>query len=376
MTIASTGRRSLAGRALSFACGLVGLPNAGKSTIFAALTGADSPIAPYPFSTLEPRRGVVPIPDPCLADLARVLRPAKVTPASLEVVDIAGLVEGASRGEGLGNQFLSHIRGTDALLHVVRCFTSKDIPHIAGDWDPVSDAGIVNTELLLADLETVERRLERARKTARTDPKATRTELPLLERCDEALQRGAPLRTFPSAHVDHRLTKELGLLTAKPMCYVANVDQGDPESLRLAQRLEEFAGEIPVIPIDGKLERELAQLPPEERADFARELGLDTSAVARLARTGYQLLGLITFYTVVGEELRAWSLSAGSTALEAAAKIHSDMARGFVKVEVAAAGEFLANPSWNALRDGGLLRVEGREYPVRDGDILTIRFAP
>jgi GTP-binding protein YchF len=355
---------------------LVGLPNAGKSTIFTALTGAETLIAPYPFSTVEPRRGIVPVPDPILEGLARLLHPAKVTAATLEVMDIAGLVEGASRGEGLGNQFLSHIRGTDALLHVVRCFSIGEIPHVAGDRDPVRDADIVNAELLLADLEVVERRLERTRKTARADPSAARSELPLLERFRDALGRGTTLHALSWTHEERWLMKELGLLTAKPVCYVANVDRGDSESLASAHRLEEFAGGAPVITIDGKLERELAELPPEERADFARELGIEDSALARLAQAGYRLLGLITFYTVVGEELRAWSLPAGATAMEAAAKIHTDMLRGFVRAEVVAVAEFLASPSWTTLRDRGLLRVEGRDYQVRDGDILTIRFTP
>jgi GTP-binding protein YchF len=361
---------------LSFTCGLVGLPNAGKSTIFAALTGADTLIAPYPFSTLEPRRGIVPLPDPNLEALAGTLRPAKVTPATLEIMDIAGLVEGASRGEGLGNQFLSHIRGTDALLHVVRCFSNEEISQPTGELDPAKDAEIVNTELLLADLEVVERRLERTRKTARAEPGAARSELGFLGECREALGRGLPLHRLPCSEEGRRLMKELGLLTVKPVCYVANVDRGDPGSLALARRLEAFADGAPVIAIDGKLERELAELPPEERAGFARELGIDGSALARLAEIGYRLLGLITFYTVVGEELRAWSLPAGATALDAAAKIHTDLARGFVRAEVVTVAEFLASPAWTTLRDRGLLRVEGRDYRVRDGDILTIRFTP
>jgi len=282
-------------------------------------------------------------------------------------------VEGASRGEGLGNQFLSHIRGTDALLHVVRCFKSGDVPHPAGEGDPERDAGIVNTELLLADLEVVERRLDRTRKTARTDP-AARGELPFLERCRDALGRGVPLRSL--SQEEPRLSKELGLLSAKPVCYAANVDRADPESLASARRLEALAGAAPVIVIDGKLEEELAQLPPEERASFASELGIEDSALARLAQAGYRLLGLHTFYTVVGEELRAWSIPASATALEAAGKVHSDMARGFVRAEVATVPEFLATPSWTTLRDRGLLRVEGRDYKVKDGDILTIRFTP
>lgn len=361
---------------MGFTCGLVGLPNAGKSTLYTALTGADTLVAAYPFSTLEPRKGVVPIPDERLERLARALKPARVTPAHLEVMDIAGLVEGASRGEGLGNQFLSHIRAVDALVHVVRCFRAGDVPHVGGEPDPVRDAGVVDTELLLADLEVVERRLERARRAARTDPRGARAELAFLEHAREALARGTPVRALGRGEADAALTRELGLLTAKPVCYVANVDRGDAESLALAARLEAGVGGAPVVVVDGKLEGEIAQLPPEEVRQFLAELGLPDSALDRLVRVGYRLLGLITFYTVVGEELRAWPLRDGATALEAAAKIHTDMARGFVRAEVVGVEAFLATPVWATLRERGSLRVEGRDYRVKDGEILTIRFAP
>ncbi len=360
---------------MGFSCGLVGLPNAGKSTLFAALTGVDTLIAAYPFSTLEPKKGVVPVPDPRLQALTKLLSPSKVTPVTLEVLDIAGLVKGASRGEGLGNHFLSHIRAVDVLLHVVRCFASQ-VPYVAGEPDPRRDAEIVNTELLLADLEVVERRLEHARKTARADPKASRAELALLERCLAALARGEAVRALRVAEADKPALKASGLLTAKPLYYAANVDLNDPGSLALARELETIAGSCPVVTVDGKLEGELARLPPDEQAAFLAELGLSESALHRLARAGYQFLGLLTFYTVVGEELRAWSLRQGATALEAARKIHSDMAHGFIRAEVVALDEFLATPSLAILRERGAARLEGRDYRVRDGDILTIRFAP
>ena len=359
---------------MGFTCGLVGLPNAGKSTLFTALTGADTLIAPYPFSTLEPRKGVVAVPDDRLDGLAAALKPAKVTPAHLEVMDIAGLVEGASRGEGLGNQFLSHIRAVDALAHVVRCFRAGDVPHVGGEPDPRRDTGIVNTELLLADLEVVERRLDKVRRVARADPKAARAELAFLERCRDALGRGTPLRALELDPHDLAIARELGLLTAKPLCYVANVDRGDPTSLALAEQLAAVAGHAPVVTVDGKLEGEIAQLSAEEQRQFLAEWGLAESALVRLIKVGYRLLGLITFYTVVGEELRAWSLKDGATAVEAAGQIHTDMARGFVRAEVTRVEDFLATPVWAALRERGLVRLEGRDYRVRDGDILTIRF--
>ncbi|MFQ5893291.1 MAG: GTPase, partial [Nitrospinota bacterium] len=264
----------------------MGLPNAGKSTIFSALTGTDTLVASYPFSTLEPKKGVVPVPDPRLEALARLLHPAKVTPATVEVVDIAGLVEGASRGEGLGNQFLSHIRAVDTVLHVVRCFAAGQVPHSAGELAPRRDAEIVNTELLLADLELVERRADRLKKAKRVDPKASATELAFAERCHEALGRGQAIRALGLDDDARRVLKGWGLLSAKPLCYVANVDRGDPGSLALARELAAAAGGAPVVEVDGKLEGELALLPADEQQAFLEELGLGESALQRLVRVG------------------------------------------------------------------------------------------
>ncbi|MBI2878923.1 MAG: redox-regulated ATPase YchF [Candidatus Rokubacteria bacterium] len=358
---------------MSFTCGLVGLPNAGKSTIFNALTGAGAAVAPFPFSTLAPQRGRAAVPDPRLERLAELLRPAKVTPATLEVLDLAGLVEGAHRGEGLGNQFLAAIREADALLHVVRCFPEAG----QASLDPVQDAAVVATELLLADLELVERRLERLARQARIDPQAPARELALARELKEALERGQALRRLDLRGEAQTLVRGWGYLTAKPFLYIANVRREDPDTPAVLARLEAVARAdgAPVIGIDGKLEGELLELPPSEQAEFRRALGLEESALARLERAGYELLGLLTFYTVVGPELRAWSLPRGATALEAAAKIHSDMARGFIRAEVVPFEAFAATPSWATLRERGLLRLEGRDYPVRDGDILTVRFA-
>ncbi len=357
---------------MGFTCGLVGLPNAGKSTIFNALTGAGATVASFPFSTLTPQRGRVPVPDSRLERLAELLRPAKVTPATLEVLDLAGLVAGAHQGEGLGNQFLAAIRETDALLHVVRC-----LPEAGTTPDPVQDAAVVATELLLADLEPVERRGERLARQARTEPQATAPELALARQVEAALARGEPLRRVALSPEERTLVRGWGCLTAKPLLYVANMSREAPSSPALVAALEAMAREegVPVISVDGKLEGELLELPAAEQAEFRRALGIEDSALARLARAGYELLGLLTFYTVVGTELRAWTLPRGATVLEAAGKIHTDMARGFIRAEVVPFETFAETPSWSALRERGLVRLEGRDYPVQDGEILTIRFA-
>ena len=361
---------------MGFTCGLVGLPNVGKSTLFNALTGAGAPVAPYPFTTLAPQKAVVPVPDPRLDGLARLLKPARVTPATLEVIDIAGLVEGASRGEGLGNQFLGHIRAVDAILHVVRCFGGATVSHVRGTPDPVSDAEIVSTELLLADLEVIQRQLEGVERLARTHPKEAAQPLMSLRRAREALARGTPLRALELSPTDAGKLRELGSLTLKPVLYVANADSTDPTSRAMVQSLEAWvAGQAPVITLDAKLEAELAQLPVEERAEFLKEWGLAASSVERLIQAGYRLLDVLTFYTIVGEELRAWTLRAGATAIEAAGVIHSDMARGFIRAEVASVAVLLEAGSWEALKERGRVRLEGRDYRIQDGDILTIRFA-
>jgi len=356
--------------------GLVGLPNAGKSTLLNALSQARAPTAPYPFTTLDPHRGIAPVPDPRLDALVRALRPARVVPATVEVVDIAGLVRGASRGEGLGNQFLAHVREVDVLLHVVRLFTAPEVAHVEGTVDPVRDAEIVEAELLLADLAQVERLRERTGPRARSGDAAARAEVEVLDRLREALGRGIPARRALEGAELARLAP-WRLLTAKPVLVVANVDgAAAAAALAALQRHAEAQG-ARLVALDARLEAELAELPAEEAAEFRRALGKDgdASGVSRLLRTTYELLELITFFTVLSQEVRAWPLPRGATALEAAGRIHTDMARGFIRAEVVPWEGLVAAGSLEAARERGLLRVEGRGYVVQDGDVLTIRFA-
>ena len=361
---------------MALRAGLVGLPNAGKSTLLNALSQARASTAPYPFTTIDPNRGVASVPDRRLEALARVLRPARVVPATVEVVDIAGLVRGASRGEGLGNQFLAHVREVDVLLHVVRLFAAPEVAHVEGTVDPVRDAEIVEAELLLADLAQVERLRERAGPRARSGDAAARAEVEVLDRLREALARGIPARR---ALEGEELTRVAPwrLLTAKPVLVVANVDGAAAgAALEALQRHAEARG-ARVVALDARLEADLAELPAEEAAEFRRALGgdEDASGVGRLLRATYQLLELITFFTVLSQEVRAWPLRRGATALEAAGRIHTDMARGFIRAEVVSWEGLVAAGSLEAARERGLVRAEGRGYVVQDGDVLTIRFA-
>lgn len=360
---------------MGFTCGLVGLPNAGKTTIFNALTSANAVVAPYPFCTISPNKGIVEIPDERLINLSNLLKPEKVTPTYLEVMDIAGLVQGASKGEGLGNQFLSHIREVDAILHVVRCFESKECPHITGKLDPIRDIEIVKTELLLADLEMVEKRILRVRKASKADPKQSAEEIDFLEKMMGSLARGI----FVNRLIDQKNIKflhDLFLLTIRPILYVANTDRSDKKSLFFVEEIERYAKEEgnEFISIDGKLESEIAQLNPDERYDFIKELDGGTSALERLLLTGYRVLNLLTFYTIKGTEIRAWTLKKGSRVITAAGKIHSDMEKGFIKAEIVPFDVLIKHGSITAIREKGILRIEGRDYIVNDGDIITIRF--
>ncbi len=361
---------------MGFACGIIGLPNAGKSTIFNALSAAKAEVANYPFCTIDPNQGIVAVPDERLKKLAQILPHEKVTPTTLEFWDIAGLVKGASQGEGLGNRFLGHIRNVDALAHVVRCFEAENVVHIYSSLDPRRDIEVVQTELLLADLQVVEKRLTKAAHQAKVGDKKSSSEIPFLQRVQEALSAGRPAASLTPSEEEQIILHSLELLTARPLLYVANASEKELKERRWIPRVEELAAreKSPVVVICGDLEAEMAELPPEERMEFLREMGLAESALNQLVRVGYELLHLITFYTTVGSELRAWTVSRGTRIPQAAGKIHTDMERGFIRAEVISFTEFMAAGSLAAAREKGLLRVEGKEYIVQDGDILHIRF--
>lgn len=361
---------------MGFACGIIGLPNAGKSTIFNALSAAKAEVANYPFCTIDPNQGIVAVPDERLKKLAQILPHEKVTPTTLEFWDIAGLVKGASQGEGLGNRFLGHIRNVDALAHVVRCFEAENVVHIYSSLDPRRDIEVVQTELLLADLQVVEKRLTKAAHQAKVGDKKSSSEIPFLRRVQEALSAGRPAASLTPSEEEQIILHSLELLTARPLLYVANASEKELKERRWIPRVEELAAreKSPVVVICGDLEAEMAELPPEERMEFLREMGLAESALNQLIRVGYELLHLITFYTTVGSELRAWTVSRGTRVPQAAGKIHTDMERGFIRAEVISFTDFVAAGSLAAAREKGLLRVEGKEYTVQDGDILHIRF--
>ena len=353
--------------------GIVGLPNAGKSTLFNALTAAGVPAEAYPFTTIDPNIGVVHVPDSRLDRLFQLLEPPRSVPAVVEFFDIAGLVEGAHRGEGLGNRFLAHIREVEALVHVVRCFADPNVAHPAGAVDPARDVDVVETELLLADLDTVERRLERVARAARSGEREAQREAVFLERLRAELDRGRPAHSLEVEETAEEMVASLFLLTAKPTLYVANVAEGDLPAGDSAAALREHVMPARVLTLSCKFEAELLGLQSGEREEYLRATGLERAGIERLIRETYELLGLITFFTFNEKEVRAWTLRSGTQAPRAAGLVHSDFETGFIRAEAVAYEDFVRAGSLKAAREEGLARFEGREYVVQDGDILLFR---
>jgi len=363
---------------MGFSCGIVGLPNVGKSTIYRALTSADVTIEPYAFSTITPNTGIAQVPDERLDDIAKIVNPERIVSTTLNFVDVAGLVEGAASGEGMGNQFLSHIRKVNAIAHVVRCFEDSNVPHVSNELNPIQDIEVVELELILKDLEIVDKKIEKTKKVSKTGDKEAMEEIMLLEMVRDDLDEGTPVRTIQFDEEEQTLIDRLYFLSAKPQLFVANIGEaniGDDDYLLVNQVSQAAADRnSPIISLCSKLEAELSDLQPEEKTVFAEELGIFKSGLENLVTIGYELLNLITFFTTRSSEVKAWTVRENTPASIAAGKIHSDIEKGFIKADVIKYEDLMEFESESAVREKGLVMTVGRDYPVEDGDIIHFKF--